>query len=102
MVSPDPALRFVPRRPGADNAVVLDRVDDIAQSATPYCVHGRSPCISCGAWCWLGSATHDLVSSGEALPLCKPCANRLVPKGPLGTAVAVGNAGDHLRQDGPH
>lgn len=94
--------RFVPVKAGTDSVVILDRVNDIAQHATEYCVHGQAPCIQCGAWCWLGSATHDLVAAGEALPICKPCANRIFPPGPFGLPNRLGNAGDHLRKDGHH
>lgn len=80
-------------------AVVLDRVDDLPQADTPYCVHGRALCVAgCGHWVWLGDRTHDLVASGRCAPLCRPCANRLVPAG----ARTAGKAADHRRSDGPH
>lgn len=80
------------------DVVVLDRVADLPQEQTGYCVHGRATCVRCGAWCWLGHATHDVVASRELAPLCRPCAREVVPA----DAVTVGNLGDHRRADGPH
>lgn len=78
--------------------VVLDRVADIAQRDTPYCIHGRATCVSCGQFCWLGSRSYDDVRSGRLAPLCLPCAQSRVP---AGTPVTRG-AADHRRADGPH
>ncbi len=78
--------------------VILDRVDDLPRAQVPYCLHGQASCVACAAWCWLGQNTHDKVVTGEVAPLCKPCANRLIP---AGTEVAD-NLFDPLRTDGPH
>lgn len=75
--------------------VVLDRVDDLAEADTLYCIHGRATCASCAHWCWLGSETHDEVTSGRAAPICMRCARKYEP--PPFTRLD-----DHLRTDGPH
>ena len=63
-----------------------------------YCTHGRTTCIACDEWCWLGHATVRIVSDGEALPLCRPCAVKLIPP----NAKLLGHVEDHRRADGPH
>jgi hypothetical protein len=63
-----------------------------------YCVHGKAVCIACGEWVWLGDRTLDLVASGQALPLCVPCAAKNIPYG----GERVGHVEDHRRADGPH
>ncbi len=83
--------------PETRNVVVLDRIEP--GIAPPYCTHGRATCVGgCGEWVWLGNRTHDIVKSGQAAPLCRQCANRLIPPG----ARVVRNVGDHRRADGPH
>lgn len=94
----DEAIR-VTHVPGdrADKVVVLDRIEP--GETPPYCIHGRVTCAGgCGEWLWLGDKTHDLVLSGRAAPLCKPCALRLIPP----TARRTGHVDDHRRADGPH
>lgn len=81
--------------------VVLDRVESIRQTDTPYCLHGRVTCSTCKEWCWLGSRTLDVVLSGEADPLCHQCANLMYPPDKRPGAV-LGHLKDHLRRDGPH
>lgn len=82
----------------ATSLVVLDRVEpDGAQP--PYCVHGRATCMgSCGGWVWLGNETYKVVTSGQALPMCRDCAGRLLPP----DVEATHRVTDHLRADGPH
>lgn len=98
MNGPLPAGARIVVPAGPVNPVVLDRVVDIAQQDTPYCVHGRTTCVSCGHWCWLGDRTHDLVLSGGCAPMCQPCATRYLPPG----VTRSSNVGDHRRADGPH
>jgi hypothetical protein len=78
--------------------VVLDRI--VTGWVPPYCTHGRATCVGdCGEWVWLGHATWEAVVQREVLPLCQPCALRLIP--PADRKV-VGRLDDHLRADGPH
>lgn len=79
--------------------VVLDVVDP--SGALPdYCCHGRATCIACDEWVWLGHKTFEVVSSGEALPICMPCATKYIPQD--GSQQPIGRVEDHLRADGPH
>ncbi len=82
--------------------VVLDVIDEL-ETPPAHCVHGRTQCIQCQRWCWLGSQTYPKVVSGEAYPACKDCAY-LILNHPANrdTAKLLGNAGDHQRADGPH
>lgn len=66
-----------------------------------HCIHGRTTCVACGQWCWLGDKSHDLVVSGEALPVCMPCMELSRKASPFGV-VPTSNAEDHLASDGPH
>lgn len=76
---------------------ILDRIEP--NWTPPYCTHGRATCVGgCGEWVWLGHKTHDVVKSGQAQPLCKECANRLIPP----DTKADGRIEDHRRADGPH
>lgn len=80
------------------DVVVLDRVQDLPQEQTDYCVHGRATCVGCGHWCWLGDKTHEVVASRQVQPLCKPCARALLPP----DSIPVSNTADHRRSFGPH
>lgn len=77
--------------------IVLDRVCDVPEP--DYCIHGRATCVNCPEWVWLGHASYDIVSSGQAYALCQPCATRLIQpdSGALRTHIR-----DHKRADGPH
>lgn len=67
-------------RPSCANLVVLDRIEP--GWAPPYCTHGRATCIGgCGEWVWLGDKTYEVVASGRAEPICRQCADRLIPPG---------------------
>lgn len=80
------------------SVVILERIEP-GEPKPDYCIHGRATCIAdCGEWVWLGHATHELVTSGKAAPLCTECAARLVPPGTQPT----GHVRDHRRADGPH
>lgn len=80
-----------------DKPVVV--LDVIEPGITPdYCCHGRTTCITCNEWCWLGHKTVEIVQSGEALPICQPCAVKHIPPGTL----PIDRVEDHLRADGPH
>ena len=84
--------------PGVGAVVVLQRIEP-GEPAPPYCVHGRTTCVGgCGEWLWLGSATLEVVTSGEALPLCQECASALI--GPQ--ASLVRRVRDHRISEGPH
>ncbi len=77
--------------------VVTDRIEPgVAQPE--YCIHGRATCIRCDDWVWLGDQTYKLVASGEAAPICRQCAGRLIPEG----TPTIGHINDHRRADGPH
>ena len=81
---------------GGMSVVVLDRIEP---GVTPeYCIHGKVTCHGCDVWCWLGSETYQLVSSGRIVPLCQPCATKMIPP----DSKPVRNANDHRRADGPH
>lgn len=54
--------------------VMLDRVEDVAEP--DYGTHGKSRCLHCNYWVWLGEQTFELVNSGSARPLCLVCARR--------------------------
>lgn len=76
--------------------VVLDRIEP---GVVPeYCCHGRAPCVRCREWCWLGHSTHDVVFTGQALPICRQCAAVVIPPGDR----PVDRIRDHRRADGPH
>lgn len=75
--------------------VALDRIED--RPEPDYCTHGRTACIACGAWCWLGHLTYEVVASGKAAPLCLPCTARYA-----NSAQRIGHVADHQRADGPH
>ncbi len=78
--------------------VILDVIEPGV--TPPYCTHGRTSCVGgCGEWLWLGHRTYDLVKSRAALPLCQPCAVRLIPPE---SRTPFGHVEDHLRADGPH
>lgn len=79
-------------------AVILDVVEPGV--TPPYCTHGRASCMGgCGNWLWLGDQTHKLVERGDYLPVCQPCAIRLIPPE---HRTPIGEVHDHLRVDGPH
>lgn len=80
----------------ANDVVILDRIEP--GWTPPYCTHGRTACIGCAEWVWLGDRTYQAVASGAALPLCLDCAHRLIPP----TVRPYANLGDHRRSDGPH
>jgi hypothetical protein len=77
--------------------VILDRIEP--GRTPPYCTHGRATCVGgCGEWVWLGDKTHGLVASRSHAPLCRQCANRLIPPG----VRPARRVEDHRRADGPH
>lgn len=78
-------------------AVVLLRVDDVAQADTPHCVHGKATCAWCGQLCWVGTRSVVEVTAGRRAPICAPCATGHAPP-----CRAEGTIGDHARADGPH
>lgn len=81
----------VPKRAadGGGKVVILDRIEP---GETPsYHVHGKTTCYWCGEWCWLGSQTYELVSSGEAAGMCRQCGADLIPQG----MTKLGHVDDH-------
>lgn len=76
--------------------IVLDVVEPGV--TPPYCCHGRATCMGCNEWVWLGHKSVEVVRSGQALPLCQPCATRLVPP----DSQPVGHVEDWPRSNGPH
>lgn len=87
---------IVPGETPRVSVILLDRVSDI--ELPDYCIHGRTRCLRCNQWLWLGNNSHDLVMSGQALPLCLKCSDAITP---TGTTVRT-NITDHRRADGPH
>jgi hypothetical protein len=71
------ALKFI--TPGTDLGVFLDRCEDVGNPA--YIVCGKTKCYRCDRWCWLGSETLRVVSSGHAVPFCLPCGAQAFPQG---------------------
>jgi hypothetical protein len=55
-----------------DRAILLERCSETPEPG--YCVHGKTRCVRCNQWCWLGNNTFVMVAGGEALPLCTNCA----------------------------
>lgn len=86
-------LKFV--KPDPSKVIVLDRV--IPDTEPDYCIHGRTRCIHCQQWCWLGAGTIKVVSDGTASPICRQCAAEVIKPGGF-----IGNVHDHRRADGPH
>lgn len=85
--------------------VVLDPVLP-GMPSPDYCVHGQCTCMAAGCrnWCWLGDQTYRVVTSGQADPICKPCADRIWPTALRdGMApIPIGHVTDHRLADGPH
>lgn len=77
--------------------VILERIEP-GQPEPDYCIHGRTVCVECDEWCWLGSETFKVVNSRQALPLCIQCATRLFPP----DARPDRTIRDHRVADGPH
>lgn len=97
---PGATLEHRDRPTGGTQVIVLERV---RKDETPeYCVHGYASCVHCDELCWLGSETSKLVNVGEASPLCKNCADQLIPKAMNDGGQYVTRIEDHLREDGPH
>lgn len=81
---------------GTVGVVILDAVEpDVIPE---YCVHGKTTCYGCGDWCWLGSETYKVITSGEVAPLCLRCAHKKLPR----EARPSEHIHDHRRTDGPH
>jgi hypothetical protein len=79
----------------ADQWIVLDRIEP---GVIPeYCTHGRATCGVCQEWVWLGHASHDVVKTRQAAPLCMQCANQYGDPSKISNHVQ-----DHRRADGPH
>lgn len=78
--------------------VVLMRVNPLG-ILPDHCIHGQASCWACGHMCYLGSESEKKVSAGVWFPVCKECADIIMPGS---GAVAVRNANDHKRKDGPH
>lgn len=76
--------------------VVLDRIEP--GKLPDYCIHGRATCVTCDNWVWLGDKTHDIVANGTAAPICRECANRLIPP----DRSPVEHISDRRRTEGPH
>lgn len=76
--------------------IVLERIEP--GRAPDHCVHGRATCVGCDNWVWLGDATSQVVGSGQALPMCRECAERMIPH----DQASFRHVDDHRRADGPH
>lgn len=63
--------------PTSGAVLILERVEP---GVTPeYCVHGKTTCLWCDEWCWLGEHSYDVVIEGQASPMCRECAAELIP-----------------------
>lgn len=78
-------------QPDRNKAVVLNRV--AGNPDPPYIPCGRTRCLVCDQWCWLGDKTLALVSAGGAQPICTWCASR------FNTAPLVDMLQDTKRKD---
>lgn len=68
-------------QPNRNKAVVLNRVvDDPDQERH---AHGKTRCVACDAWCWLGAMTFALVAAGGAQPICTHCAQTFTIAAPV-------------------
>lgn len=70
-------LKFV--QPDRSKLIVLSLVDDDPKPSFEIC--GRTRCLECDRWCWLGSETMAIVENGEAMPMCQYCAAPIVEPG---------------------
>lgn len=84
-------MRFV--EPKNDVVVVLDRINDVPEPG--YCTHGKSRCLHCDFWVWLGEQSFEVVSSGNARPLCLVCAKTLLDP----TMKPLTSLYDHRREE---
>lgn len=82
--------------PGA-GVLLLDRVADV-RGKPEYCVHGYVHCVNCDEICYLGDQSSRLVIAGDAVPMCLPCGQAVIPP----ESMRMGRVDDHLRADGPH
>lgn len=77
--------------------VILDRI--VTEFLKPaYCVHGRTQCVGCRQWVWLGNNSEKAALARRVRPLCQVCALTVH----LGAGMRVVEVNDHLRKDGPH
>lgn len=67
-------LKFI--TPTTSKALVLARCKD--ELDPPYIIVAKTRCYECQQWCWLGDETFKLINSGEAVPLCGPCAAQIL------------------------
>lgn len=63
-------LHFV--NPPPNKVIILAPVND--DEEPNFVIVGKTRCVSCDCWCWLGDETFAIVSRGGASPLCHPCA----------------------------
>lgn len=59
-------------KPDRDKVITLDPIQLVPEPE--YAIYGKTQCFSCNGWCWLGEQTIKVVESGQATPLCMPCA----------------------------
>ena len=86
-----------PPSPGSSGTVlILERISDVPEP--DYCTHGYVQCIYCYEFCWMGDQSVEMITSGEAFPLCVTCAPKLIPEG----TEPIRQVQDHKRKDGPH
>lgn len=70
-LSEDPPLSIKLVQTSPNVAVVLARI--VPDTEPDYCIVGRTRCMVCDAWCWLGTGTLKQVESGKAYPICIEC-----------------------------
>lgn len=100
-VHPQATLSYVQRPKPGEHApvVILDRV--VKDVLPEYCTHGYAECVRCYHPCWLGDQTQEIITSGDALPLCMVCATEIIPPGSEAIRDRA-QVRDHRRADGPH
>lgn len=64
------SMRFL--RPDSRKAVIVERI--VAGHEPDYPIHGRTRCMVCDNWCWLGAETLGTIERLEAVPWCQQCA----------------------------
>lgn len=68
-------FKFV--RPDPNVVTVVERISDAPDPN--YLRYAKTRCVKCDQWCWLGDKSAEVVSQGQAMPMCQPCAADLLP-----------------------
>lgn len=57
--------------------VVVERISIFQEPE--YHIHGKTRCLRCEHWCWLGNMTLKQVVEQKATPVCLECASVVIP-----------------------